>query len=209
MQRPLFLIRTISLAAATAVLTVALTVAVSPAQAATFGWNVDTSMCFNQMFSQPFLAWGDANEYALVAGQTPDSFNGAGWQLSGGASIVTATLADGTTTSVLDMPSGSVAVSPLTCVSSDYPTARAMERDVKGGEGVAFNVSYESTNSWEKPRNTGQIHGAHSSWTAVNPVNLQPQHEPGWEPMRIVLVAGGKTSEFQIYDLYVDPRMRG
>ncbi len=209
MQRPLFVVRTISLAAVAAVLTVGLSIAVSPAEAAPPSWNVDTSMCSNPMLSQPFMSWKDSNEYALVPGQSPDNFSGQGWQLSGGASIVTTTLADGTTASVLDMPSGSVAVSPLTCVASDYPTARAMERDVKGGQGVSFLVSYEDTNSWEKPRGTGNMHGGQSGWTAANPVNLQPlKSEPGWEPMRIVLVAGGKTSEFQIYDLYVDPHMR-
>jgi hypothetical protein len=210
MQRPLFVVRTVALAAAAALLTVGLTVAVAPAEAAVSNSSVDTSMCSNPMLSQPFMAWRDSSEYTLVPGQTPDDFNGAGWELTGGASIVTTTLADGSTASVLDMPSGSVAVSPLICVTSAYPTARAMERDVKGAEGVAFDVSYEAaTDAGQKPRNTGQMHGDHSSWTAVNPVNLQPQNESGWQPMRIVLAAGGKTSEFQIYNLYVDPRMRG
>jgi hypothetical protein len=30
----------------------------------------------------------------------------------------------------------------------------------------------------------------------------------GWQPMRITLIPGGKTSEFQLYDLYIDPRAR-
>ena len=42
------------------------------------------------------------------------------------------------------------------------------------------------------------------------PVDLQPSAVPGWQPMRIVLTpSGAKKSEFQIYNLYVDPRMRG
>jgi hypothetical protein len=206
MKRPLLVVRTISLAAAAALATVGLTVAVSPAEAASL--SVDTSACSNPMLSQPFAAWGDTSEYTLVPGQSPGSFNGADWQLSGGAKVVTVTLANGSTSTVLDLPSGSKAVSPVICVTSSYPTARAMVRNVKGAEGVFFYVAYEGTNTWGNPRNTGQIHGNGSSWSAVTPVNLQPNNTAGWQPMQITLVPGGKTSEFQVYNLYVDPHMR-
>ncbi|MBV8432641.1 MAG: hypothetical protein JO244_15865, partial [Solirubrobacterales bacterium] len=134
MKRPLFVVRTISLAAVLAAVSVLVTIAVAPAEAATS--SVDTSGCSSPLLSQPFLAWGDSNSYMLVPGQTADDFNGQGWQLSGGAKVVTTQLSDGTTNSVLDLPSGSKAVSPVICVSSAYPTARAMVRNVKGAEGV-------------------------------------------------------------------------
>ncbi len=110
---------------------------------------------------------------------------------------------------MLDLPSGSEAVSPVICVNSAYPVARAMVRDVVGSQGVFFYVSYEGTNTWNTPRNTGQIHGSGTAWTAVNPVNLQPFNQSSWQPMRITLIPGGKTSDFQLYNLYVDPHMRG
>src|ERR1700733_5298612 len=69
--------------------------------------SVDTSSCTAPTLSQPFLAWGDTNWYALAPGETADDFAGAGWTLKGGAKIVTATLEDGTTGSVLDLPGGS------------------------------------------------------------------------------------------------------
>jgi hypothetical protein len=175
-----------------------------PAHAAT---SLDTSMCSDPAFSQPFLSAKDSNWYTLVPGQSAGSFNGAGWTLSGGAKIVTTALADGSTTSVLDLPSGSKAVSPTICVTSSYPTARAMVRNVAGAEGVFFYVSYQGTNSWNTPKNTGQIHGSGSAWTLVTPVNLQPFNAAGWQPMRITLSPGGKSSDFQLYNLYVDPRM--
>ena len=110
---------------------------------------------------------------------------------------------------MLDLPSGSKAVSPTICVTSDYPTARAMVRDVVGSEGVFFYVSYEGTPTWNKPKNTGQIHGVGTAWTLSTPVTLQPsQNTLGWQPMRITLVPGGKTSRFQLYNLYIDPRAR-
>jgi len=174
-----------------------------PAQA-----SVNTAQCSQPEYVQPFLAAGDSNWYTLPPGESYNSFTGQGWQLSGGAKIVTTTLANGSQSSVLDLPSGSKAVSPIICVTSEYPTARALVRNVKGAEGVFFYVEYEATNTWNKAKNTGQIHGNNSEWTLVTPVNLQPEHTAGWQPMRITLVPGGQTSEFQVYNLYVDPRMR-
>lgn len=174
-----------------------------PAQAA-----VNTSQCGASEFSQPFLYTGDSNFYTLPGGESYDNFGGQGWQLSGGAQIVSQTLSDGSTGNVLDLPSGSKAVSPVLCVTSAYPTARGIVRDVKGSEGVSFYVEYEGTNTWGNPKNTGQIHGNSTTWTPVTPVNLQPSNASGWQPMRITLVPGGKTSDFQVYNLYADPRMR-
>jgi hypothetical protein len=199
MTKYLFSLRSLTLGALLAAF------AAVPAQAATTA--VDTSMCSTPAFSQPFLSIGDSNWYTLVPGQTSNSFDGAGWTLSGGAKIVTTRLADGFTSSVLDLPSGSRAVSRTICVTSSYPTARAMVRNVVGSEGVFFYVSYQGTSTWDTPKNTGQVHGSGTAWTPVTPVNLQPYNTAGWQPMRITLVPGGKTSEFQLYNLWVDPRM--
>jgi hypothetical protein len=184
----------------------AVAAAAFPGQAAA---SVDTSMCpANPVLSQPFLPLGDSNQYTLVPGQSFDNFDGGGWQLNGGATITQTTLADGTTGSVLDLPSGSKAVSPIICVTSSYPTARTMVRDVKGSEGVFFYVSYEGTSTWSTPKNTGQVHGNNTSWTLATPVNMQPYNTSGWQPVRITLIPGGKASDFQIYNLYVDPHMK-
>jgi hypothetical protein len=178
---------------------------VASAQAVT--GTVNTTGCAQGAFSQPFQSLKDANWYTLLPGQTEQGFNGTGWELSAGARIITTTLPNGSTGTVLDLPSGAKAVSPTTCVTSEYPTARAYVRNVAGAEGVAFNVAYEGTNTWERPKNTGQIHGAKGAWEAVTPVNLQPNNASGWQPMRITLIGNGKTSEFQVYDLYLDPRL--
>src|SRR5689334_253043 len=47
------------------------------------------SECGPQSFTQPFLSAGDQNSYTLMYGQSADTFDGSGWTLSGGASIVT------------------------------------------------------------------------------------------------------------------------
>jgi hypothetical protein len=173
-----------------------------PAQA-----SVNLSQCTTPEYSQPFLYAGDSNWYTLLPGESADNFAGEGWELSGGARIVTTTLSDGTAGQVLDLPSGSKAVSPVICVTSLYPTARGIVRNVNGSEGVFFYVEYEGTNTWGHPKNTGQIHGEHSAWTLVTPVNLQPENVLGLQPMRITLIPGGNTSDFEVYNLYVDPRM--
>jgi len=171
--------------------------------------SVDTSACTDPSLSQPFASSKDANWYTLVPGQSPDQFDGDGWTLSGGAKIVTTQLQDGQTGTVLDLPSGSSAVSPNICVTSAYPTARTDVRDVSGAEGIQFYVSYEGTNTWDNPQNTGQVHGQQSDWTLSDPINLHPSNDTGWQIVRFGFVAGGKNSEFQLYDFYVDPRMKG
>jgi hypothetical protein len=177
-----------------------------PAQAATS--NPNTSQCPSAEYFQPFLYAGDGNWYSPLPGDTYDSFSGQGWQLSGGARVLSTALSDGTSGSVLELPSGSRAVSPVICVTSEFPTARAIVRNVRGSEGVFFYVEYEGASTWGHPKNTGQIHGNNTSWTLVTPVNLQPGNTAGLQPMRITLVPGGTTSDFQVYNLFVDPRMR-
>jgi hypothetical protein len=169
---------------------------------------VDTSACHDPELSQPFLSSHDANSYTLVPGQTFDNFDGSGWTLSGGATTTTTTLADGATGSVLDLPSGSKAESPIICVKSDYPTARTMVRNMTGGNGVFFYVSYAGTKTETTPQNTGQLHGNGTNWTLSNPLNVDPGKSDGWQPVRITLIAGGHSSEFELYNLFVDPRCR-
>jgi hypothetical protein len=176
--------------------------------------SVDTSNCTEPALTQPFLAWGDSNWYALVPGESADDFTGAGWTLTGGAKVVRATLEDGTTGSVLDLPRGSQAVSPTICLTSDFPTARAMIRTVSGSNGgsVGFSVSYAGTGTASAPLQTGTFKTAGSDgvagdWALSDPANLDPSTTPGWQLMRITLTASVK--EFQVYNLYNDPMMRG
>jgi hypothetical protein len=170
-----------------------------------------TPTCEGQSFSQPFASLKDTNYYTLVEG---GEFNSPseGWELSNGAQIIQGTRPDGSTGGILDLPSGAVAVSPPVCVTLLYPTARTYVRNVKGAEGVSVGMAYAGTNrTVSTPQNVGQVHGAHNDWTASSPINVQPQIAGSTEATRearFVLKAGGKTSEFQLYDLYVDPRMR-
>jgi hypothetical protein len=165
----------------------------------------DASTCTAPTLTQPFLSAGDSNWYTLAPGETPGSFGGSGWTLSGGASIKTGQTSTG---SVLDLPSGSQAISPPMCVSADYPTARTMVRDVVGSQGVQVLVAYAGTKTQSKAQNVGQVHGQASVWTVSNPLNIHPGDLPGWQLVRFTFVPGGKSSDFQVYDFWVDPMMR-
>src|SRR5437764_7759346 len=169
----------------------------------------EASQCVEPALTQPFVYAGDSNWYTLTPGQTPGNFAGTGWTLTGGASITKATLQNGQTGSVLDLPSGAKAVSPSFCITSDYPTARTIIRNVVGASGVYFYVSYLGTSTWDTPKNTGQTHGeGNGAWTVPAAVNMQPYNVPGWQVVRITLIGGGTTNDYQLYNLYVDPYRR-
>lgn len=199
MTQGLFSRRSLGLSGAIAVLVSGLAATSALASTTT---PVDTSACSPHQLSRPFLSAKDANWYTAVP------IVDAGWILSGGARITTTTQADGQSGPVLDLPSGAKAISPTICVDSTYPTARTLVRNVIGAEGVSFAVSYAGTKTWDIPQNTGQVHGDHSGWTLSSPINLHPGNRPGWQVVRFTFTAGGKTSDFQIYNFWVDPRMR-
>jgi hypothetical protein len=186
----------------------AASVSIATAKAPPSG-STNNSNCTMPKLWQPFRSWNDSNLYALVPGETPGSFNGAGWALTGGASVEATTGRNGAQTSVLNLPSGSKAVSPWFCVDSGFPFARTFIRNLVGSEGVFFYVSYAGTNTQIVPQNTGQVHGTGTAWSLSDPVNLAPNNVVGWQVMRITLIPGGQTSDFQIYNLYADPYSRG
>ncbi len=181
----------------------------SAARALAAGVPAKTAVCEGQIFAQPFGAFKDSNYYTFVPGS---DFKGPsqGWELSKGAQIIQTT---GPAGGALDLPSGAVAVSPPVCVTLLYPTARVWVRNVKGGEDVSVGVgvAYANTKTATNPKNVGQVHGQQNSWTLSEPFNVQPQIAGSVEEtreVRFVFVAGGRTSDFQLSGLYVDPRMR-
>jgi hypothetical protein len=182
-------------------------VAGGSAQAATLA---QTSACSqpSYSFSQPFSSWSDSNWYTLAPGQSVNSFNGAGWTLSGGAKLVTTTLADGSTGTVLDLPAGAKAVSPPMCVSADYPSARTKVRDLVGAPSVHLFVQYTSTPSWQLPAAAGTFVGG-SQWANSQSLNLHPGNLYGWQEEVFTLTGGTQGTEAQVYNFYVDPHCFG
>ena len=164
--------------------------------------------CTPPAVTQPFLPFGDANEYALVPGQSCDNFSGSGWSLSDGASIVSATLYDGSSGNVLLLPAGASAVSPPMCITNQDPTARAMIRDVAGSAGVDITVTYLGPGG--SSTNTGNIKGSAGTWSLARTVNIHPSSVSGWQLAQFTFTPHGDgSSEYQIYNFYADPRMAG
>jgi hypothetical protein len=157
--------------------------------------------CSPLSVSQPFLSWSDSNYYSEVPGQTGNKFVGQGWKLSGGASIVSTVQADGTTGTVLNLPSGAVATSPQFCVSSDYPTARTMVRNVVGTQGLTTSVSYDGVNY----QSSGSLGITGTAWTLSKPWNIKSGPITGYQLAQFQFAANNSTS--QIYSFWVDPRM--
>ncbi len=170
--------------------------------------NAELAVCPGQSFYQPFLEYGDSNYYTLVEGS---EFNGPeeGWQLRGGASIVEATRPDGSTGGVLDMPSGAVAVSPPVCVTLQYPTARGWVESVEGSGAIAVAAVY--TGGKMPSLSVAQLSSKQGTgWELSKPFNLKPQLgglEEGTREVRFVYVAGGRSSDFHLSTLWVDPRL--
>jgi hypothetical protein len=183
----------------------ALMTAISAAPAVADTAQSGNAPCSGPDLTQPFLSARDANLYTLAPGQSADNFDAGGWTLSGGAQVVTTTLADGTTGQVLDLPSGAQAVSPTFCVQSDFQFARATAQDVVGTGGVNFSVAYKGGHA--DPGQTGVLNGGSGAWGLSDPVDLQPADRNGQQHMTITLTGGGSDSDTQVYGLWIDPRM--
>jgi hypothetical protein len=106
---------------------------------------------------------------------------------------------------VLDMPSGSKAVSPEMCIGDGYPIAKTLIRYGSGSSGSVAFTPYDLTTNTKL--GTMQLPGR-AKWSLTPPVNVLPGAMKGWHIMQFTYVAGGQNSDFQIYDFGVDPRMR-
>ena len=131
---------------------------------------------------------------SLAPGGDFNSLDGGGWQLAaGGADIIQEADPDGSSTRVLALPSGAVAVSPTMCVDLDYPTARAWVRNAVGGGDVDISVVYDAGKTANVPKEVGHLHGTKkASWGLSPDVKIQPQlagKEAGWRRVAFVLSA--------------------
>lgn len=167
---------------------------------------VDTTSCAAPALVQPFLSWQDQNDYTLAPGESNDNFDGTGWTLIGGASIETQTLADGQTGDVLDLPSGSFAVSPPMCVASDYPTARTMLR-TSGDAQLGAGVFYAANKAAQQLQLSGIMQGSGSGFSLSAPLQVHPGNLAGWQQVQFLFGATGAKGDAKVYNFYVDPRM--
>ncbi len=162
--------------------------------------------CPAQTFTQPFLAWGDKSHYTLLPGETAGDFAGTGWTLSGGARIVTTHLPGGQLGHVLYLSAGAEAVSPAICVTSAYPKARTMVKDLAGRTGVHVYAAFQTNGSWGANLASGIVKGLHGAFSPSVRISAHASSLKGATPARYTLVAS-RSGRYEIYDFYVDPRM--
>ena len=164
----------------------------------------DLAVCPGQTFAQTFAELGDLSYYTQVPGPTAEATEG--WELSNGASVVSTTLPDGSEGTVIDVPSGAVAVSPPTCVTLQYPTARVFTNSLSGTLPVQVTVVYAAV-----AKNVARVGGnPDPGWALSQSFQVKPQLGGKVEEareVRFIFTGGGKHADTQIYGLFVDPRM--
>ena len=179
----------------------------SPALADTTLSNSPPASCTNPVLSQVFSSYGDSNQYALVPGGTFDDPSGGGWMLSNGATISPSNQPDGKNGGVLNLPSRGLAISPVTCVTAQYPTARMFVKNAAGADSVYVGATYWKNGSWAMPAYGGAARGNGTSWTLSNDLDVSPDiNIAGWQYVRFILYGGGYGGRFQVDDFWVDPR---
>ncbi len=209
MTKPLFSRPTLGLAtvlAAFVALPVATALAATPSGSAGAG-GMSSSSCPSTLLTQPFLSYHDRHWYTLAPGESSDSFDGDAWTLSGGATVVTETLADGQTGSVLDLPPGSSATSPMMCVRSGMPQARMITQTVGSHTSSTTTFQVWNTNGTQA-RPPKRILGK-TSWDLSPPVIVAPGNFAGIKQVYFTFTSHAKTGDLQLYNFYVDPHMRG
>ena len=167
--------------------------------------------CEGQTFGQPFEAFGDYNYYTLVNGSQFESPE-EGWTLSGGARIAPTSRPDGSAGGVLQLPRGSQAVSPPLCVTLLYPTARVWLQAQSELRGVLqTQVLYSKAKGSAVAKTVAKLQ-TETSWSPSEPFEVRPElggEAEGPRPVRFVFTSrGSRESTLNVYELYVDPRMR-
>ncbi len=167
--------------------------------------------CETEAFSQPFLQWGDSNDYSLIAGGDFESSTSP-WTLSGGAQRAAGSETYAATGTLgawsLALPAGASAQSPFTCVEPNDRTFRLFARSEGSASKVLASVVYETvvgnitipvgiasaTSSWQPTAafHTGVLLGALLSEGSVH----------------VALRFTALTGASRVDDVFLDPRMR-
>ncbi len=180
---------------------------VAPAQGAL----ISTGACNESALTQPFLQWGDTNQYELVP---QGSFEGSlsEWSLSGGAAKAVGgepyVVAGKAGADSLALPTGASAQSPFTCVNASYPTFRFFAHNNSLTSTILVQVVYKTVLG----QVTVPLGGVALSTT------WQPTSAMLTGSVVVGLLTGGTsqvalrftalTGSSSIDDIYIDPRMR-
>jgi hypothetical protein len=191
---------------ATLVATVAVSLCAVPslAQAST------TTACPSEEAATQMLAlFGDSNYYTLLPGSTFAS-GAPGWSLRGAAvSSERGAAALPPSSHALHIEPGGEAVSPVVCVSSEYPSFRLFAHELSRGTYGTLDVLLRWTDAWGYPHEmTSARVLSESSWSLTSVLQLGSLL-PLWQPdatlkVRVVFKAEGWAS-YAIAGVFIDP----
>lgn len=164
---------------------------------------INLGPCSAAQLGQPFAPWGDPAWYELPTG---GDFESAGWALSGGAHRVLGSEPYAVTGSLgwwsLELPAGSSAQSPQTCVDGAYPSARFF---IAGTGSVAVSIVAGNTVI------PAGVAVAGSRWTP-SPVMLTSAAVVAAVSdgvAQVSLRVRALSGDPRIDDVYIDPWCRG
>lgn len=192
-----------SLSAVLAGVAAAVFAALGPSQA--MAASSTPTACATPVVSQAFLGWGDSNYYTPAPGVVTDRFSGSGWVLSGGAKIISTTLADGATGQVLELPPGASATSPVMCVESGEPYARMITR-VVGVNAASNATTLYVTQAGSSKLGSGMPVLGKTGWAESPPDNVDPGNAT--EDVSFTYKSNMTSGDLELYDLFIDPHMR-
>jgi hypothetical protein len=188
--------------------------AILPAASAHATGLIDTDACDNATLTQPFLPFGDSNEYKLVPG---GDFEGSlsGWTLSHGATRVAGSEPSGATgvvgKSSIYLPAGASVQSPYTCVDAAYPMFRLFGRNNGLLSIMAVSIVYKEPllGATAVPVGaialTGSWAPSSQMWTLSAVQGVVNALLVGKTP-QVALRFTALTGSSQIDDVFIDPR---
>ncbi len=175
---------------------------------ATAGGPADAAQsCPGQKYVQPFVPWGDNNDYVLMPKGSLESTSG--WQLSGSAKLVSGNepwkVNSSKDSNSLSLPSGSSATTPTGCISLEYPFMRFFIANSGSSTATLKVEAITTVNGSQLTLTIGNL-TAGSAWqpsdqlfVGLNFLNLTP----GEIAFRFTPV--GSNSGWRIDDVYLDP----
>ena len=152
------------------------------------------------VLTQALLPFGDSNWYTPLPGESNDTMFGRRLDVDPQVHRSRRPLSPmGEPGQLLDLPSGSQAISPTICVDSTYPTARTEVR-VRGSveRACSSRCPMRARRTANKAKTTGHIHSPRAGWTLSHSLNVHPGNTRVCRLVRFTFVPGGKTSDFQI-----------
>jgi hypothetical protein len=166
--------------------------------------------------AKAFSAWNDNKPYVLIQNGGFESGD-AGWTLTGAASVVegneTFALGGPADHESLSLPAGSSATSPANCVSNHDGLVRGFARTT-GDDSARLKVEvlYLDGRGKKHSRVAGKLR-AGEAWQPTKRLQVALGRAKGHGRMTVAHVAFRFTpigaGDWQIDDLYLDPRARG